>query len=74
MMKKLSFAALVALGVAGAAQAQVQITGGSTGENYGETVEERTLIVRFMIERVQDRIPVFVGTGALRTLAKLYGV
>lgn len=43
------------------------ISGGSTGENYAETVEERIRIARFIIERVQGRMPVFVGTGALRT-------
>lgn len=43
------------------------ISGGSTGENYAETVEERVTIARFITERVKGRIPVFVGTGALRT-------
>jgi 4-hydroxy-tetrahydrodipicolinate synthase len=43
------------------------ISGGSTGENYAETVEERIGIARFITERVKGRIPVFVGTGALRT-------
>jgi len=43
------------------------ISGGSTGENYAETVEERVRIARFITERVKGRIPVFVGTGALRT-------
>jgi 4-hydroxy-tetrahydrodipicolinate synthase len=43
------------------------IAGGSTGESYAETVEERLLIARFVVERVQRRLPVFVGTGAMRT-------
>ncbi|WP_136635929.1 dihydrodipicolinate synthase family protein [Pseudooceanicola onchidii] len=43
------------------------ISGGSTGENYAETVEERLQIARFITDRVKGRIPVFVGTGALRT-------
>ena len=43
------------------------ISGGSTGENYAETVEERIQIARFITDRVKGRIPVFVGTGALRT-------
>ncbi len=43
------------------------ISGGSTGENYAETVEERVEIARFITERVKGRIPVFIGTGALRT-------
>lgn len=43
------------------------ISGGSTGENYAETVEERLTIARFIVERVKGRIPVVVGTGAMRT-------
>ena len=43
------------------------ISGGSTGENYAETVEERLEIARFIVERVKGRLPVFVGTGAMRT-------
>lgn len=43
------------------------ISGGSTGENYAETVEERLAIARFVVERVKGRIPVVIGTGAMRT-------
>ena len=43
------------------------ISGGSTGENYAETVEERLLIAHFVVDRTAGRIPVFVGTGAMRT-------
>ena len=43
------------------------ISGGSTGENYAETVEERLQIARFMVEQVKGRIPVIIGTGAMRT-------
>jgi len=43
------------------------ISGGSTGENYAQTLEERIDIARFTKERVGDRLPVFVGTGTLRT-------
>ena len=43
------------------------ISGGSTGENYAETVEERLDIARFVVDRVNARIPVVVGTGAMRT-------
>ena len=43
------------------------VSGGSTGENYAETVEERLEIARFVVERAKGRLPVFVGTGALRT-------
>ena len=43
------------------------ISGGSTGENYAETVEERLELARFITERAKDRLPVIVGTGAMRT-------
>ena len=43
------------------------ISGGSTGENYAETVEERLAIARFVVDRVKGRIPVVIGTGAMRT-------
>lgn len=52
---------LIAAGVHGL------ISGGSTGENYAQTVEERLHIARFIVDEVQGRIPVFIGTGALRT-------
>lgn len=43
------------------------ISGGSTGENYAETVEERLELARFITERAAGRVPVIVGTGAMRT-------
>lgn len=43
------------------------ISGGSTGENYAQTVEERLELARFVTARVKGRLPVFVGTGAMRT-------
>ena len=43
------------------------ISGGSTGENYAETVEERLELARFITERTNGRVPVIVGTGAMRT-------
>jgi 4-hydroxy-tetrahydrodipicolinate synthase len=43
------------------------ISGGSTGENYAETVEERLEIARFVVTQAKGRLPVFVGTGAMRT-------
>nr|WP_278878668.1 dihydrodipicolinate synthase family protein [Paracoccus yeei] len=52
---------LIAAGVHGL------ISGGSTGENYAETVEERLELARFITERVAGRLPVIVGTGAMRT-------
>ncbi|MDO5612265.1 MAG: dihydrodipicolinate synthase family protein [Paracoccus sp. (in: a-proteobacteria)] len=52
---------LIAAGVHGL------ISGGSTGENYAETVEERLTLARFITERSAGRLPVIVGTGAMRT-------
>ncbi len=52
---------LIAAGVHGL------ISGGSTGENYAETVEERLEIARFIVKAVDGRLPVFIGTGAMRT-------
>lgn len=52
---------LIAAGVHGL------ISGGSTGENYAETVEERLEIAHFITERAKGRLPVIVGTGAMRT-------
>lgn len=43
------------------------ISGGSTGENYAETIEERLTIARFIVDRVKGRVPVVIGTGAMRT-------
>lgn len=43
------------------------ISGGSTGENYAETVDERLELARFVTERADGRVPVIVGTGAMRT-------
>jgi 4-hydroxy-tetrahydrodipicolinate synthase len=43
------------------------ISGGSTGENYAQTVEERLEVGRFIVEAVKGRLPVFIGTGAMRT-------
>lgn len=43
------------------------ISGGSTGENYAQTVEERLTLARFIVERAKGRLPVIVGTGAMRT-------
>lgn len=43
------------------------ISGGSTGENYAETIEERLELARFITERAGGRLPVIVGTGAMRT-------
>lgn len=43
------------------------ISGGSTGENYAQTVEERVALARFTHERLGGRLPLVVGTGAMLT-------
>ncbi len=43
------------------------ISGGSTGENYAQTVEERLALARFTHERIRGRLPLIVGTGTMRT-------
>ncbi len=43
------------------------ISGGSTGENYAQTVEERLQIASFTKERAKGRLPFVVGTGAMLT-------
>lgn len=43
------------------------ISGGSTGENYAQTVEERLEIARFTKDRMKGRLPLVVGTGAMLT-------
>lgn len=52
---------LIAKGVHGV------ISGGSTGENYAQTVPERLDGARFTKEIVKGRVPVIVGTGAMMT-------
>ncbi|MEM8751222.1 MAG: dihydrodipicolinate synthase family protein [Pseudomonadota bacterium] len=43
------------------------ISGGSTGENYAQSVEERCEVARFTHERLKGRLPLVVGTGAMLT-------
>jgi 4-hydroxy-tetrahydrodipicolinate synthase len=43
------------------------ISGGSTGENYAQTIEERLELARFTRDRLNGRLPLVVGTGAMRT-------
>ena len=43
------------------------ISGGSTGENYAQTVAERIEIARFTVDHVKGRLPVVIGTGAMLT-------
>lgn len=50
-----------------AAGVQGLISGGSTGENYAETVGERLEIAHFTKERIKGRLPMILGTGAMLT-------
>ena len=43
------------------------ISGGSTGENYAQTVAERLEVARFTKEVTKGRLPLIVGTGAMMT-------
>ncbi|RLK10876.1 dihydrodipicolinate synthase family protein [Ruegeria conchae] len=43
------------------------ISGGSTGENYAQTVEERLQLAQFTHEQLKGRVPLVVGTGAMLT-------
>jgi len=43
------------------------ISGGSTGENYTQTVEERLEIARLTKDVANGRLPLIVGTGAMLT-------
>ncbi len=52
---------LVAAGVHGL------IVAGTTGEYYAQTAEERVRLMRVAKEAIGGRLPLFVGTGAIRT-------
>ncbi len=43
------------------------ISGGSTGENYAQTLEERVEIARFTHQQIKGRVPFVVGTGTMLT-------
>ncbi|MGC1494678.1 MAG: dihydrodipicolinate synthase family protein [Sulfitobacter sp.] len=43
------------------------ISGGSTGENYAQSVEERLALATFTKDRIKGRLPLIVGTGTMRT-------
>ena len=43
------------------------IAGGSTGENYSQSIEERLQIAKFAKDQMKDRLPLVVGTGAMLT-------
>ncbi len=43
------------------------ISGGSTGENYAQTVDERLELAKFTHQQLKNRLPLVVGTGAMLT-------
>jgi 4-hydroxy-tetrahydrodipicolinate synthase len=43
------------------------ISGGSTGENYTQSADERIEIARFTFKRNRGRVPFVMGTGAMLT-------
>ncbi|WP_166417154.1 dihydrodipicolinate synthase family protein [Cochlodiniinecator piscidefendens] len=43
------------------------VSGGSTGENYAQTVEERLAVAQFTKDVVNGRTALIVGTGAMMT-------
>lgn len=43
------------------------IVAGTTGEYYAQTMEERMELMRFMKDCIKGRLPLIVGTGAIRT-------
>lgn len=43
------------------------ISGGSSGENYAQTVQERIDLAKFTKEQIKGRVPLVVGTGAMLT-------
>ncbi len=43
------------------------ITAGTTGEYYAQTMDERIDMMRRMKDLVKNRVPLIVGTGAMRT-------
>ena len=52
---------LIAAGVHGI------IVAGTTGEYYAQSAEERVALMRLAAELIDDRVPMIVGTGAIRT-------
>ena len=43
------------------------IVGGTTGEYYGQSKEERGMLIKLAKETMQDRLPLIVGIGAMTT-------
>ena len=43
------------------------IVGGTTGEFYAQSKEERVELVKLANQTIKDRLPLIVGVGAIRT-------
>ena len=43
------------------------ISGGSTGENYAQSVDDRLMLAKFTQECIKGRVPTIVGIGTMRT-------
>lgn len=52
---------LIGAGVAGI------VVAGTTGEYYAQTAEERLMMMSLAKDLIKDRVPLIVGTGAIRT-------
>ncbi len=48
------------------------IVAGTTGEYYAQTMEERVELMQLANAIVKDRVPLIVGTGAIRTEDSIY--
>lgn len=57
---------LIEAGVAGL------IVAGTTGEYYAQTAEERVALMQFAKTVINNRVPLIVGTGAIRTEDSIY--
>src|SRR5215203_5221217 len=40
--------------------------GGSTGEYYAQSTEERRGVLRFVADKVKGRLPIYAGTNSMR--------
>jgi len=48
------------------------IVAGTTGEYYAQSAEERVMLMTLAKELIKDRVPLIVGTGAIRTEDSVY--
>ena len=48
------------------------VLAGTTGEYYAQTFEERTQMMTFAKDVIKQRVPLIVGTGAIRTEDSVY--